>query len=171
LLSEVKVWRPDEITYRGEVVSFSGSCFQAVKDTASVPPGKDWRLLAAAGGNGRSMRIRGVYRESETYEELDVVTMERAWFVAKCNAPGPCPGPNWLAGPIGKKGDKGLPGECGPQGRAGKDGKDGKDAIEWRTARVDGKTYSIIVTMSDGSEITLALRDLFEQYDFERKGV
>jgi hypothetical protein len=167
LLPEVKIWRPDEIVYRGEVVSFSGSCFQAVKDTATVPGSKDWRMLAAAGVSGKSMRIRGVYREGETYEELDVVTMERAWFVAKSDAPGPCPGPNWQAGPIGKKGDKGFPGERGSQGPAG---KDGKDAIEWRAARVDGKTYSIVVTMSDGSEITLGLRDLFEQYDFERKG-
>jgi hypothetical protein len=124
-------------------------------------------MLAAAGASGRSMRIRGVYREGETYEELDVVTMERAWFVAKADAPGPCPGPNWQAGPIGKKGDKGLPGERGPQGLAG---KDGKDAIEWRAARVDGKAYSIVVTMSDGSEINLSLRDMFEHYDFERKG-
>jgi len=169
LLPALKTWRQDEITYRGEVVSYDGGCFQAVKDTAMVPGGKDWIMLAAAGTPGRSMRLRGLYREGEHYDELDVVSFERTWFVAKRDGAGVCPGPDWQGGPTGKKGDKGLPGERGPQGLQG---QDGAPAREWVAVKVDRENYSLTAIMSDGSEgPSFSVRELFDQYDYERKGV
>ena len=149
-------------------MTFGGSCFQALKDTAQLPGSKDWQLVAAAGADGGSLNIRGTYNDKEIYNALDVVTVDRSWFVAKSDAPGPCPGPDWQAGPTGKKGDKGLLGEPGPEGPKG---EDGKDALGWIDARLNPKTYSLIMIMSDGSEgPTINLRPLFDQYDLEVKG-
>jgi len=168
LLPEIKSWRQDEITYRGEVVTYDGGCFQAVKDTAMVPGGKDWCMIAAPGKDGRSFRIRGVHKEGVVYDALDVVTLDRAWLVAKRDAPGPCPGPDWIAGPIGRKGDKGLHGERGPTG--GK-GEDAAPAREWVAVAIDRENFSLKTIMSDGSEgPTIDLRPLFDEYHAQRGG-
>jgi hypothetical protein len=168
LLTEIKLWRQDEIAYRGELVSYDGSCYQARKDTAQTPGGKDWQLVAAAGAPGRSLTIRGTYKENESYDQLDVVTKDASWFVARRAQPGVCPGPGWQIGPSGRKGDKGLPGERGPVGAKGQDGAPAK---EWVAVRIDRKTYSLTAIMSDGSEgPEFSLRELFDQYDLERRG-
>jgi hypothetical protein len=171
-LPRVKAWT-DRIHYEGDLVTHKGALWQAACDTAKEPGSSaDWSCIAAAGAEGRGLRIRGVYREGVEYHALDVVTLDRAWLVAKCDAPGPCPGPNWLAGPIGKRGDKGLPGERGPQGLKGENGKDGQDAKESVIDfKVDPRSYSLILIMSDGSVGgEISLRALFDQYDLERKG-
>ena len=171
-LPRVKAWT-DRIHYEGDLVTHKGALWQAACDTAKEPGSSaDWSCIAAAGAEGRGLRIRGVYREGVEYHALDVVTLDRAWLVAKCDAPGPCPGPNWLAGPIGKRGDKGLPGERGPQGLKGENGKDGQDAKESVIDfKVDPRSYSLILIMSDGSiGGEISLRALFDQYDLERKG-
>jgi hypothetical protein len=36
--------------------------------------------------------------------------------------------------------------------------------------RLDRKSYSIVATLSDGAELRFSLRELFEQYDVERRG-
>jgi len=166
LMPIVKTWQQDEIAYRGELVSHNGSCFQAIKDTAQIPGGKDWQIVAAAGINGRSLRIRGTYSEREAYDALDVVVSDRAWFVAKRDRPGTLPGPDWQIGPSGKKGDKGLLGERGPQGATG---QDGAAAREWVAVKVDRQNYSLTAIMSDGSEgPEIPLRELFDQFISDR---
>ena len=157
------------VFYEGDVVQYQGSSYQARKDTAQRPDEKDWRLIAAAGTDGQSMTIRGTYARGAIYRKLDVVTLNSSWFVARKDNPGECPGPDWQVGPIGKKGEKGLRGEQGPSGPAG---PAGRDALEWVAVKVDAKSYTIALIMSDGSEgPEFNLRALFEQFDMERKGM
>src|SRR5262245_48236220 len=55
----------------------------------------------------RSPRVRYAARAKQFCNWL------YGWFVARKDSPGDCPGPDWQAGPVGKKGDKGLRGERG----------------------------------------------------------
>jgi len=152
-------------------VLHQGSCFQAVRDTAAVPDGStyDWQLIAAAGTDGRSLRITGTYSREKTYSELDIVTLNSSWFVARKNSPGACPGPDWQVGPSGKKGEQGARGDRGEPGPAG---RNGRDALEWVGIKVDRKTFTITAVMEDGSEgPEMQFRELFDQYDLERRGL
>ena len=165
---KIEAWA-DGVHYAGQIVTYRGSCWQATRDTGKEPGGSDdWRLIVAAGDPGRSMHIRGTYKEGERYAELDVVTKDSAWFVARRAQPGPCPGPDWQVGPIGKRGDKGLQGERGHQGAKGQDGAPARD---WVAVKIERASYSITPVMSDGSEgPSFSLRELFEEYDNERRG-
>jgi hypothetical protein len=149
-----------------------GSLWQALHDTAKVPgESQDWICLAAAGTPGRSLKIRGTFKEDESYDELDVVTREASWFVAKHRNPGACPGPGWQVGPCGKRGEKGERGANGAPGPSGEPGKAGRDAKEWVGFQVNRKAFSLTVLYDDGSEgPTVPLHELFDEYDFERKG-
>jgi len=173
LLKTVVPWNSEAINYAGEVVTYRGACWQAARDTGKEPifGSPDWNCIASAGKpgeDGRSMKIRGTYREGEHYDELDVVTIERTWFVARRAQPGVCPGPDWQAGPSAKTGPKGLPGDRGPQGPKG---ENGTSARQWVAVKVDRQTYTLTAIMDDGSEgPTFCVRELFDQYDFERKG-
>ena len=168
LLPMVKHWREGEIAYEGEIIIHEGSTWQATKDTAQAPGGDAWALVAAAGNPGRGMKMRGTYDEKETYHALDVVTRDYGWFAARKDDPGPCPGPGWQSGPVGKRGDKGLHGERGPQGPQG---QAGKDAREWVAVKIDRASYAITPIMSDGSEgPSFSVRELFDQYHLERRG-
>jgi hypothetical protein len=169
LLKTIIAWDPNAVHYEGEVVTYLGACWQSVRDTGKEPgQSGDWQLVVAAGESGRSMKMRGTYNPAEQYEALDVVSLDRSWFVARHDRPGICPGPDWQGGPSGKKGDKGLPGERGPQGVPG---KDGTPAPEWVAVKIDRASYSLTAVMSDGSDgPTFSVRELFDQYDFERKG-
>jgi len=169
LLPMVKLWRQDEITYRSEVVTHDGATWQALRDTAQIPGGDHWRILAAPGRDGRSLNIRGTWKEGEQYDQLDVVTLESSWFVARRANPGSCPGPDWRVGPSGRKGDKGFSGERGPAGPPGQNGKDGHSAPQWTGVEVDRRNFVIKAIMSDGSKgPEFSLRPLFEQYTIER---
>jgi hypothetical protein len=164
LLDEVTEWT-DRVFYRGDLVCHGGSTWQATKDTAKPPGNGDWRLIAAAGAAGASMTIRGTYSADTSYRALDVVTLDYGWFVARIDNPGRCPGPDWQAGPVGRRGDKGPKGE---RGDSGPQGPAGKSAPHWIGVRSDG--YNLVAVMSDGTVgPRISLTPLFEQFDAELK--
>jgi hypothetical protein len=146
-----------------------------------------------------ALAVKGTYRPSVVYHELDVVALNGGSFVARRDAPGPCPGDDWqlLASP-GRRGERGL---RGAQGLTGPAGRDGADAPVWRSVSFDPKkmafqvrlsdgslgpvislgcifselgvdpaTYSIKLVLLDGSELKFSLRGLFEQFFDELKG-
>src|SRR5215472_14969117 len=41
----VKAWEPDVVFHENDVVTFAGSTYQALRDTARVPTTQDWRCL------------------------------------------------------------------------------------------------------------------------------
>jgi hypothetical protein len=137
-------WVEGSITYQGDLVTADGGSWQAVRDTAAKPgAGDDWRLIAAPGAPGLSLKIRGTFSATERYRALDVVTLDYGWFVARRDDPGECPGPGWQSGPVGKRGEKGPRGETGPQGAPG------KAAPHWVGVKIDG--FELVAVMSDGT--------------------
>jgi len=50
----VKTWEPDVVFHGNDIVTFCGSTYQAIKDTARVPTTQDWRCLAAGGSEGQA---------------------------------------------------------------------------------------------------------------------
>ena len=46
LFPETRVWSPDAVSYRGDVVTHAGGTWQARKDTGKEPPHPDWIPLA-----------------------------------------------------------------------------------------------------------------------------
>jgi integrin beta 3 len=114
------------------------------------------------GLDGRSFTIRDTYDPTESYLELDVVTLNATWFIARKDAPGPCPGPDWKAGPSGRRGERGERGERGQPGQAG---APGRELAGWK---LDRKEYTLTPVMSDGNlGPAIPLRALFEQYQAE----
>ena len=170
MLPAVKIWQPDAVCYAGDVVAFDGATWQATKDTGHAPGSRDWICLATAGRDGRSPLIRGTYRAAETYCALDVVALNGCSFVARHDNPGICPGDGWQALTLpGKRGERGERGERGPKGDAGEPGArgiDGAGLIEWQ---IDRAAYAIKALMSDGRELHLSLRELFEQFHIETR--
>jgi hypothetical protein len=163
-IARVVPWS-DRVFYEGELVTHAGNCWQAGCDTAKQPgaASADWRLIAAAGAPGLSFRIRGTYSADEKYSALDVVTLDHSWFVARVDAPGAIPGPDWQSGPVGKRGEKGVPGDKGPKGETG------KPAPHWVGAKFDG--YTLKAIMSDGTiGPAISLAPLFEQSLAELRG-
>jgi integrin beta 3 len=169
LITGIKVYDVDAIHYENELVTHRGALWQAMHDTAKEPGSSaDWRCVAAAGRDGHSLSIRGTYKEGETYGQLDVVAKDATWFVARRSEPGPCPGPDWQSGPCGKRGEKGERGDSGPAGPRGETGRDAKEIVG---VSVDRKAYSLTLIMSDGSKgAEFSLRELFDEYDYQRKG-
>jgi hypothetical protein len=170
-LPKVKQWIEGSVQYEGEVVTHGGGLYQALKDTGKIPGTNDWICLAAPGMNGKdgrdgedgiSMNIRETFDPNEEYSELDVVTLDSKWFVAKHNKPGPCPGPGWKSGPgIGKTGKPGPQGERGLKGDAGA-------TLEIVTWEINRETYEVSPIMSDGERgPVISLRNLFEQFQEE----
>lgn len=115
----VKAWS-DTIHYATDVVAHEGSSYQAARDTGKAPPHEDWICIAQAGRDGRTPTPRGLWTETETYNELDIAMLNGSSFIALKDAPGPCPGVGWrlltTPGKIGKPGPKGDKGDKGPQG-------------------------------------------------------
>lgn len=121
-LGEVRGWR-EEVHYEGSVVAHGGATWQARQDTGREPPHDDWACLAAAGvagEDGRSFVIRGTWTVTGTYRAMDVVTLGGSSFVARTDAPGPCPGDGWQL--IASQGRRGQPGEVGVRGERGHPG-------------------------------------------------
>jgi hypothetical protein len=148
------------------LVAHMGATWQAKRDTAREP-GKseaDWQLISAAGAPGATFTMRGTHQDGVEYRALDVVTKDYGWFAARKHNPGPCPGPDWQSGPVGKKGEKGVRGDRGEKGGPG------RDALEWVGVKVDAPNYALIAVMSDGSEgPAIPLRALFEQFQLEAR--
>lgn len=166
-LPAVEEWKAGDVHYQGEVVTHEGATYQARKDTAQPLGHADWVCLAKGGRDGqdgRSLTIKGTYDPKATYAELDVVTLNSTWFVAKKDKPGECPGQDWKAGPVGKRGEKG---EKGDRGLKGDKGDVGVTMLEWR---IDRSTYVATPVMSDGRDgPSLDLRILFEQFEIETR--
>jgi hypothetical protein len=166
LLPCVKVWESG-VHYAGAVVTRAGSTYQALKDTADRPDGgsKDWVCLARAGADGRSIIVRGLWNENETYRELEFVALGGSTFCAKKDDPGVCPGPGWQL--IASQGKAGPKGERGTRGEQGERGTPGAVIQKWE---IDRAEYVAIPIMSDGrSGPPLQLRSLFEQFQIEAR--
>jgi hypothetical protein len=78
----------------------------------------------------------------------------------RCIAAG---GSEGQAGPVGKRGEQG---ERGPRGLQG---PPGKDALAWVDVKIDRRSFAIIAVMANGSELTIPVSELFEEYD-QQKG-
>ena len=162
----VTTWRPETVFYEGDVVTFDGSTFQAIRDTGQPPTHRDWICLAAAGRDAKSPRVRGTFSADAQYQELDIVALGGGSFIARKDDPGPCPSDGWQSLTMpGKKGDKGPPGPRGEKGPKGDEGPPGPIIAAWE---VDHVNYRVRAVMSDGSDGgTLDLRGLFEQFHTE----
>jgi hypothetical protein len=159
----VKLWRQDEITYEGDVVIRDGSTFQALKDTAQVPGGDHWIMLAAAGRDARTPFVRGTYDENATYAGFDIVALNGSAFMARRDNPGPCPGEGWQM--IASQGKRGI---AGPKGERGDRGPQGATGVSIRGWRIDRSAYVATPVLTDGTlGPPLELRELFEQFQME----
>src|SRR5262249_30816002 len=139
-----KLWMPETVHYAGDVVAYDGGTFQAKRDTGQPPPHADWICLATAGRDGNSITVRGTFDETAEYRRLAVVARNGGSFVARKDAPGPCPGSGWqLLTCPGKRGVAGEKGERGPAGLSG------ATIREWK---IDRARYLATPVMSDGSD-------------------
>jgi hypothetical protein len=150
-----------KVHYEGELVTYEGSTFQALRDTGKAPTEEsDWICVAAGGLDGRSPRVKGTYDPGERYSQLDIVALNGAAFIARRNNPSACPGEGWQAIALqGKRGPQGARGDRGERGAAG------ASLIQWK---LDDEKYVAIPVMSDGSHgPPLELRPLFERFHNE----
>ena len=159
----VKLWVPETVYYAGDVVAYDGGTFQAKRDTGQPPSHADWICVATAGRDGESIAVRGTFDETSDYRRLDVVAFNGGSFVARKDAPGPCPGSGWqLLASQGKRGVAGARGERGERGPKGDPGLSGVTICDWK---IDRARYVATPVMSDGREgPPLELRGLFEQF-------
>jgi hypothetical protein len=154
---QMKLWVPETVNYAGDVVAYDGGTFQAKRDTGQPPSHADWICLATAGLDGNSITVRGTFDETADYRRLEVVARNGGSFIARKDAPGPCPGSGWqLLASQGKRGVAGEKGERGPTGLSGATIRD------WK---IDRASYVATPVMSDGCDgPPLELRGLFEQF-------
>jgi hypothetical protein len=166
LMPMAKLWAPETVYDRGDVVAHDGGTFQAKRDTGQSPSHADWICLAIAGRDGSSVNIRSTFDVNTDYHRLDVVAYNGSSFIARKDGPGPCPGSGWqLIASQGKRGVAGEKGERGPPGPQGDAGASGATILGWK---IDRTRYVATPVMSDGSEgPPLELRGLFEQFWLE----
>jgi hypothetical protein len=167
-LPVAKTWRPEMVIYQAEFVSHNGQLWQACRDTAQTPGGSDWICVARAGRDGvdaLAPRVRGTYDAHATYEQLDIVAMEGASFIAKRDKPGICPGDGWqLLSRQGKRGQRGERGERGPTGPKGDTGPAVMPQLV--SSKID-ENYNLTILRSDNSLEIIPLRAAFERYHSE----
>ncbi len=166
VLPVARDWAPGIVHYAGTVVAHAGGAFQATRDTGQAPGHADWSCLARPGRDAAMPTVRGTFAEGETYAALDIVALGGSSFIARQDAPGPCPGPAWQliasAGKPGKPGPKGDHGAPGARGERGPAGEPAPTIIGWN---IDREAYTAQPVMSDNSEAPpLELRALFEQF-------
>jgi hypothetical protein len=176
-----KLWR-EGVHYEGNVVIFNGGTFQAKRDTACHPlvldaVHDDWLMLAAPGRDGkdgkngvdgRSLRVCETYDAKAEYHELDVVAANGASFVARCDNPKQCPGPDWQL--LARQGQRGIAGEKGTKGDKGDPGQVGARAPIITAWRLDRGKYTAVPIMSDGKDgPPLELRGMFKQFQEETR--
>jgi hypothetical protein len=161
-----KTWRPETVVYQAEFVCHDGALWQARKDTAQAPGGADWVCVARAGHDGRdglTPNICGTYDAHKTYEQLDIVALDGAAFIAKRYDPGICPGDGWQL--LSRQGRIGRPGHKGEPGPRGIKGEPGPSIVSWQ---IDRERYRASPLMSDGTVgPNLELRGMFEQFLIE----
>jgi hypothetical protein len=161
MLPIVVAWS-DRVHRAGEVVTMGGSTYQATIDTGKAPPHADWTCLASAGrdgvdgADGRTPRIRGTYDDTGDYLELDIVMLNGASFVAKCDDPGQCPGEGWQL--VAQQGKRGQPGEA----RKGEPGPRGPAGPGLVAASVDGEGLVTLVN-GDGSQVHIDLHPVLSK--------
>ena len=157
-LDRVLEWT-NQVHYEGQIRAHGGSTYQAARDTGQAPPHEDWILIAAAGSNGtdaRSFRIRETWSADEEYLELDVVSLNGGAFVARKDAPGECPGPDWKL--LASQGKRGAPGERGAQGPRGPAGPP--------VAALHISDEGLLTLVNgDGSQVTCDLYPLLSKID------
>lgn len=159
----VQPYTEDKVHYQGQLVSHEGSTYQALCDTGRAPPDQEhWVLVASAGLDGISFRVRGTYQAGERYSKLDVVALNGGSFVARRNNPGECPGDDWQALCF-----QGKKGPAGPQGDRGQRGLPGPSIQGYE---VDTARYTLTLKQSDGSLFNINLRPFFETYNAESCG-
>ena len=159
----VQQLRAETVFYQGDVVTYEGGMFQALRDTGQPPHHCDWICLARGGRDAKNFTVRGVYRVGEHYQALDIVSKNGDTFIARCDDPGECPGDGWAN--LTMPGKRGAEGPVGPKGDRGDQGAKG-DAVptilEWV---IDCDNHRAIPLMSDGSPApALELRPLFERF-------
>lgn len=150
----------DRVHYEGEVVSFNGATYQALRDTGKVPGHEDWICIAAAGKpgvDGRSFRLRETWDAKAEYAALDVVVLNGAAFAARRDNPGICPGEGWQM--IAAQGKRGNPGEPGRPGKQGEPGGRGA-VISEMTVDDDGL---LTLKHTDGAEVSVDLYPLLSR--------
>jgi hypothetical protein len=166
----IKKWTRETVFYEGDIVTYDGGRYQALRDTGEPPDNEmHWQCLAAPGRDAKSIRHRGTYKEDSEYAAYDAVALNGGSFLALRDKPGACPGPGWqlLAAP-GKRGVAGERGPQGDRGPAGIGGPPGKDATTIACWKLDRAAYTATPVMSDGtSGPPLNLRGLFEQFQDE----
>jgi hypothetical protein len=150
-----KAWT-EGVHYEGEVVIKDGSTYQARQDTGREPPHEDWLPLALKGADGASVQFRGTYDPKERYYRNDTVTLNRTWFGATKDDPGPCPGDGWKAGPSALKGERGDKGDRGDPGLKGERGVDGASIIG---GAFDVRGMKLLLERSDGGTVTVDVYD------------
>jgi len=156
----VKLWMAETVFYAGDVVAYDGGTYQAKRDTGQPPSHADWICLAAAGRDGNSITVRGTFHETAEYRCLHVVALNGGCFIARKDAPGPCPGSGWQL--LASQGKRGVAGEKGERGPKGDPGLSGVTIRDWK---IDRARYVATPVMSDGREgPPLELRGLFEQF-------
>ena len=167
-LPMVKVWRRDGVNYEGDVVTYDGCTFQALRDTAMTPGHSDWICLAVAGRDAKNPTVCGTYNPETAYKYLNIVALEGSAFIARKDGAGACPGDDWqMIACRGKRGDKGESGERGPKGDPGPAGSPALTIKDWK---LDRARYVATPVLSDGSNgPTLDLRGLFEQFNTETR--
>lgn len=148
-LPVARAWS-DRVHYEGEVVTHSGSLWQADRDTGREPPHEDWRCLAERGSDGKGFRVRDTWSADEAYREHDIAILNGNAFVALRDEPGECPGGGWaLFAMRGKTGKPGDPGKRGDPGRQGDPGPSGEPVVSAEVTE-DGE---LILTNGDGSTV------------------
>jgi hypothetical protein len=161
----IQAWSADAaIYYEREIVTFNGSTYQAIKDTARAPDTSDWVCLAAAGAG---FTIRGTYDSAEEYKRFDIVIINGSSFTALKDNPGSCPDSgDWHL--LASRGSRGQRGAEGARGITGLRGERGTSAPTIQSWLIDRTRYTATPMMSDGSiGSTLELRALFEQFLLE----
>jgi hypothetical protein len=113
-------------------------------------------------------QIKGTFIEAEAYSFMDIVALNGSSFIARADNPGPCPGDGWqLIASAGKPGKPGIKGDRGERGFVGERGPISPGIV---SGEINPKTYVLKLIASDGAEIIIPCRGLFEQYDRERNG-
>jgi hypothetical protein len=157
----VKEYVAECVHYDRDVVTHAGALWQASGDTVHAPPHVDWICLARAGRDGLTPTIRGTYDAYGKYKRLDIVVLDGAAFIARCDNPGICPGDDWqLLSRQGRPRRRGETGERGARGEKGEHGEPGATVVSWQ---LDRQRYRVSPLMSDGKVgPMLELRGLFE---------
>ena len=162
-----KEWQREKVYYEGEVATYDGATYQALRDTGEPPDNEaHWICLAASGRDAKSFRHRGTFKDNAEYASHDIVALNGGSFLALHDKPGVCPGPGWqLFCAQGKRGATGEPGPRGATGVAGPSGADAAAIVGWK---IDRAAYTVTPVMSDGTTgPSLDLRPLFEQFQDE----